>query len=246
MQKSASKNALLQLDVSFSCLPLRQSDKVGRSVEVRAATRVACATPSLRSVAYRFLRSGLDCSVSIFDAFNLYRNLEANPGNVRSEGWLALGDRPEAEVELRPGDLGVGVLVPTFEARQTGDAHHEQAVAEAELHDRRLLGDPNLDPEPRAHRVDARLVAGVEAGLHALGHDRLRLLGRERTLRDRAVRGEHRGADAEAEERLVHWGSPLRSKAAYHAPVNLMQDNMLSNETYYFNVRYVSSCNNFR
>lgn len=148
--------------------------------------------------------------------------------NVRGEGWLTLGDRPEREVELRPGDLFVGVLVPALEAREAGDPHHEQAVARVELDRRRLRGDRDLDPEPRRHDVDRRLVAGVEAGLDALRDDPLGLLGRELALRDSAVAGKHRRGDTETEERL-HDESPLRSKAAYRAPESLTQDSMLSN-----------------
>ncbi len=136
---------------------------------------------------------------------------------MRSEGWLALGDRPETEVELRSGDLFVRVLVPALEAREAGDAHDEQAVARAHLDRRRLRGDRDLDAEAGGHDLDRRLVRRVQAELHAFGQNRLRLFGRERTLRDRAVRGEHRGCDAEAEERLAHWKSffPLESGVPY-------------------------------
>ena len=126
--------------------------------------------------------------------------------NVRGEGWLALGDRPEAEVELRPGDLGVGVLVPALEARQTVDAHDQEPIAVLEGHGRRLGGDGHLDSEALRHHVDGRLVRRVEARLDTLGDDRLRLLRGQPLLRDRAVAGEHRGSHAEAEKGLVHDG----------------------------------------
>ncbi|PJA89712.1 MAG: hypothetical protein CO137_02775 [Candidatus Magasanikbacteria bacterium CG_4_9_14_3_um_filter_32_9] len=116
-----------------------------------------------------------------------------------SDERLAFGDGEQGERELRALHLLRGVLVPALEARQAADTHHHEAVAVFKFHARGLGRNGHLDPEPGLHHVDAGLVAGVEAGLDSLGDDRLRLLGRNRSLRNLTFHREHRGRHAEPE-----------------------------------------------
>lgn len=118
---------------------------------------------------------------------------------ARTGDELVLGDGEQGERELRALHLLRGVLVSALEARQAADAHHHEAVAALELDARGLRGDLHADLEARLHHVDRRLVRRVQAGHHALRDDPLGRLDAQLALRDRAVGGEHRGGDAEAE-----------------------------------------------
>jgi hypothetical protein len=112
----------------------------------------------------------------------------------------------EGEGRLR--DLLRGVLVPIGEARQAPDAHHDDTVTGAQFDARRGRGDRDVEPVPRAHRVDRRSVRRVAAGLDAPPNFRRDLLDSEHPPLDGDITREHAIGESETKIRFVHVYSP--------------------------------------
>ncbi len=109
-----------------------------------------------------------------------------------------LRDREQCKTELRTRHLGLGVLVPPFEAWQSRHSHHQHPLSGLDHHNWRLRWDFHLDTEAIFQNIDGCFVAGVQTGHHTSADDLLCLLHEKGFFPNGAGLWEHRRGNTES------------------------------------------------